>query len=196
MFVQIIQGKVKDPDLIRRQMERWRAELRSGATGFLGSTGGTTPDGRSITLARFESEDAARANSGRPEQSAWWQDTAQAYDGEPTFHDCREADEILGGGSDDAGFVQVIQGRAKDQQRMRTMAGEMEGELRKRRPDVLGGIVAWHGDGGFTQAVYFTSQEEARRREKETEQDELGQEFMSLIDGEPEFFDLTEPELD
>ena len=70
MFVQVIQGKLKDADLLNRQLERWRKEVKPGAKGYLGSTGGATADGRSIAIVRFDSEAAARANSGRPEQSA------------------------------------------------------------------------------------------------------------------------------
>ena len=40
MFVQVIKGRTSDADGLRRQDERWRAELRSGAKGFLGSTFG------------------------------------------------------------------------------------------------------------------------------------------------------------
>ena len=196
MLIQVIDGKVKDPDLLRRQMERWRQELKPGAAGYLGSTGGITPDGRSITLARFESEDAARANSERPEQSTWWNETAKAFEGDVTFHDCPESDTLLGGGSNDAGFVQVIQGRAKDPSAMRGEMRDMETQLRERRPDILGIVVAWHGDGGFTQAVYFTSEKETRQLEKATEQDDLRQRFMANFEGSPTFFDLREPELD
>ena len=196
MLIQVIEGKVKDADLLRRQMERWRGELKPGASGYLGSTGGITADGRGITLARFESEQAAKANSDRPEQGAWWNETAKAFDGPATFHDCREVDLLLGGGSNDAGFVQIIQGRAKNESEMRKRVSELEGQLRERRPDILGMMLAWHGDGGFTQAVYFTSEENARRQEQATEQDQLRQEYMSLFEGQPTFFDLTEPELD
>ena len=35
--------------------------------------------------ARFESEEAAQANSDRPEQGAWWAETAKVFDGEATF---------------------------------------------------------------------------------------------------------------
>ena len=196
MFIQVIQGKVKDPGLLRRQLELWRREIKPGARGYLGSTGGVTSDGRSITLVRFESEQAARANGERPEQGAWWTETAKAFDGGVTFHDCREVDTILGGGSNDARFVQVMDGRAKDQDQMRSRRQEFEPRLRERRPDILGMVAAWHGDGGFTQAVYFVSEEAAREREKETEQDDLRREFMSLIEGQPTFFDLTEPDLD
>lgn len=196
MFIQIIQGNVKDARLLERQMESWRRDIKPGAKGYLGSTGGTTPDGRSITLARFESEEAARANSERPEQGRWWSATAKAFDGDPTFYDCRAVDTMFGGGSNDAGFVQVIQARARSQEEMRSRRADMEERLRGRRPDILGMVVAWHGDRGFTQAVYFKSEAEARQGEKETEQDELRQEFMSLMEGQPTFFDLTRPDLD
>lgn len=197
MFIQIIEGKVKDKELLRRQTERWQAELKPGAKGYLGSTTGFSADGRSLTMARFESEEAARANSERAEQGAWWNETAKAFDGEPSFQDCADVDTLFGGGSNDAGFVQVIRGRAKDQESMRRRLPEMEPRLRERRPDVLGGIMAWHGDGGgFTQAMYFTSEADARKNEKATEDDELRQEFMALFEGPPTFLDLVELEMD
>src|SRR3954463_9394146 len=114
MFVQVIQGKVKDADLLARQTDRWVAEIKPGVKGYLGSTTGVTPDGRAITIARFDDKKSAEANSKREQQSAWWNETAKAYDGEPTFHDCTDVDTMFGGGSNDAGFVQVIQGKAKD----------------------------------------------------------------------------------
>jgi len=196
MFVQVIQGKVDDPGELRRQIDRWRTEIKPGAKGYLGSTSGSTPDGRDITVVRFESEADARANSERPEQGQWWAETAGAFDGEPTFHDAGEVDELLGGGSNDAGFVQVIQGKAKDQRAMRSRITGLEDRLRAARPDILGMLIAWHDHGEFTQVVYFRSEKETRERETATEQNELRQEFMSMIDGQPTFFDLTEPDLD
>jgi len=196
MFIQVIQGKVRDSDHLHRQMERWRSELKPGARGYLGSTGGVTPDGRGITLVRFESEETAHANSDRPEQGAWWSEMVKAYEGTVTFHACREVDRSLGGGSNEAGFVQVIQGRAKDQAEMRRHAQQREQQLHESRPDILGIVVGWHGDGGFTQAVYFTSAEAAHQGEAAMANGELGREFMSLIDGEPTFFDLATPDLD
>jgi len=196
MFIQVIQGKLKDAALFERQIDSWRRDIKPGAKGYLGSTSGTTADGRSITLARFESEAAAKANSERPEQGRWWNETAKAIDGDPTFYDCREVDTMFGGGSNDAGFVQVIQARAKNQEQMRSRSADMEGRLRERRPDILGMVIAWHGDGGYTQAVYFASEAEARRGEKETEQDQLRKEFMSMMETQPTFFDLTRPDLD
>lgn len=196
MFMQVIQGRVKDAELFRRQTQRWSSELKAGAAGFLGSTSGVTPDGRGILLARFASEKAAQANSRRPEQGAWWAQTEPAFEGAAEFHDCAEVDTVLGGGSDGAGFVQVIQGSTKDQAGMRELLREMDERLRQARSDVLGVTVSWHGDGGVTQAVYFASEDEARQGEKATESDELRQRYFSMFDGPLTFFDLTEPNLD
>ena len=196
MFIQVIQGKVRDAAHLNRQLERWRREIKPGARGYLGSTGGVTPDGRGILLVRFDSEEAARANSERGEQGTWWNETAKAFDGEVGFHDCREVDTVLAGGSNEAGFVQVIQGRTRDQEEMRRLLSQFERQLHERRPEILGTVTGWHGDGGFTEAVYFTSAESARQAERATENDELGRGFMELIDGEPAFFDLPTPDLD
>jgi hypothetical protein len=196
MFMQVIQGKVSDADHLQRQLERWRTDVKPGATGYLGSTSGVTPDGRTIAMVRFESEEAARANSERPEQGAWWAEASKAFDGEVTFHDCREVDTAFGGGTNEAGFVQVIQGRAKDEAEMRRRAPDFLNQLRQLRPDILGIVVGWHGDSGFTQAVYFASADAARQGEAATEGAELRKEFGDQIDGQPTFFDLTTPDFD
>ena len=68
MFIQVIKAKVKDPECVQRLVERWMAELRPGAEGFLGATIGITDDGTLVDLARFATREAAAANSGRAEQ--------------------------------------------------------------------------------------------------------------------------------
>ena len=72
MFIQAISGTVKDVDAMEREAERWQQELRPGAAGYLGMTSGVTDDNRYVTVVRFESAEAAKANSERPEQGAWW----------------------------------------------------------------------------------------------------------------------------
>ncbi|HET6818244.1 MAG TPA: hypothetical protein VFH66_13545 [Mycobacteriales bacterium] len=196
MFVQVIQGKVKDADLLARQSERWVREIKPGARGYLGSTTGVTPDGHAITIARFESAKDAAANSKSEQQTAWWNETAKAYDGEPTFRESTEVDTVLGGGSNDAGFVQVIQGTAKDQAGMRKQLGGMDAELRSTRPELLGMSVVWHDGGAFTQAVYFRSEAEARKAEAATENNEMRRSYMDLFAEPPTFLDLRSPLLD
>lgn len=197
MFAQIVQGRVTDPAGMRKQWERWVEDVKPGAQGFLGSTGGITASGEFITIARFESEEAARTNSDRPEQSAWWEETSQ-YLEDPMFHDCREVDIFGGGGSDNAGFVQVIQGKTKDVEKSRALDARMEPGMRERRPDVIGGINAWHPENGrFTTFIYFTSEAEARAKEKDMQNDETIAGYMremeELSDGEPKFLDISEP---
>lgn len=195
MFIQVIQGKVADPDRLRAAVEQWREELAPGAVGWLGTTAGVTPDGTAIAVVRFESEDAARRNGDRPEQQRWWSDASAAFAGDPTFHDCPEVFTFLDGGSDDAGFVQVIQGRVGDVDRVRRMMEESAPALRKARPDVVGGTIALHGDGGFTQTVYFTSEEAARegeRQEAPSEAPEMDEEMAQMM-REATFLDLPRP---
>lgn len=196
MFIQIIQGSVTDPEALKRSIARWQSEIKPGATGYLGSTSGITPDGRSITLVRFDSEEAAQANSSRPEQGAWWGEASKAFGDDVTFHDCREVDTAFGGGNDKAGFVQVIQGRTNNVAELRRAAIEMQDALHAERPDILGIVIAWHGDGSFTQAVYFESEDAARAGEQTMATSELGQKYGQLMDPDMTFFDLTDPEFD
>ena len=65
------------------------------------------------------------------------------------------------------------------------------------RPDLLGGLVAWHGDGGtFTQTSYFTSESDARLAEKSMGESPSMAEFMNQMDGPTTFYDLAEVDID
>ena len=194
MFVQVIQGQTSDVGAMRVQIEAWERDVKPGAIGFLGSTGGVTEDGDFITAARFDSEASASANSDRAEQSAWWEETSKLFNGEPTFYDCTDVDEFGGGGSDDAGFVQVIQGYAKDKEKMKEMGRQMEQDqsMQERRPDVIGGLVAWGPNDGFSQFIYFTSEEEARKGEQAGAEDEGGPDWSDMVT-DVKFLDLKDP---
>jgi hypothetical protein len=196
MFVQVIQGQVSDANAVRAALDRWLQDVAPGAIGWLGSTAGVTDDGNFIALARFESEDAARRNSERPEQDQWWTETAKLFTDEPTFHDCRDVVEFQEGGSDEAGFVQVIQGRVRDVERMRELDEQFGSMGTDFRPDIIGGVVAMHGDGGYTNAVYFTSEAEAREgesKEMPADMKALMDEEMALHEGELTYLDLRDP---
>jgi hypothetical protein len=198
MFIQVIQGQVLSVDGLRDEMERWRAELEPDAKGWLGSTTGVTDDGRFIALARFESEEQARRNSDRPEQGAWWSRMSQHL-GEVAFHDSARVHTFKDGGSDEAGFVQVIQGHSDALERVADLARAREEMLAVQAPHILGMTVAEHADrqGDFTQAVYFTSEEEARHWEQQrpAESDaELAEVFSLMTD--LRYFDLRDPWLE
>jgi len=200
MFIQVITGKVKDAEAFRKQDQRWHDELEAGATGFLGSTAGVTDDGRFFVSARFESADAAKRNSDRPEQGAWWAETEQ-YLSDVEFHDSNQQTTLFGGGSNDATFVQVMKGRVTDRDKITELASrtsEMESVLGAARPDVIGETIAFHDGGdGYTDIVYFSSEADARANEtKEMPADaqKLFEELMSAI-AVDEYFDLKDPVL-
>jgi len=190
MFVQVIQGTTREAEALREQRARWERELMPGAAGFLGATGGVSYDGEFITAARFESEEAAQRNSQRPEQDRWWSETQSHLDGEARFYDSTDVDVFLDGGSDDAGFVQVIQGTAKDRAKLAESLQKSEQWLRSNRPELIGGFVVWQ-DNDFSQFVYFTSEEEARAGESHDAPPEL-EERTSLVDN-LKFIDLHQP---
>jgi hypothetical protein len=196
MFVQIIQGKTSNPEALGAAVDRWMQELAPGATGWLGSTGGVTEDGRFIAVVRFESEEAARRNSERPEQDQWWAGTEKLFDGEAAFRDSSDIVVELHGDPDQAGFVQIMQGRSTDPDRAKQLMAQDEDKWAALRPDMLGSVGIGHAGGAYTMVMYFTSEAAARegeRREVPLELRANMEEMDKLSAGETEFFDLKEP---
>jgi hypothetical protein len=200
MFVQVIQGRVSDPAKVREQLDKWVADLAPGATGWLGSTGGVTDDGQAIALVRFESAEAAQANSDRPEQATWWeQGMAPLYDGEPVFHNSTNVELDMQGDPAQAGFVQVMQGRSTDNQRAGELMAADPTDWQAFRPEVLGSMWLAHEDDGWSMAIYFTSEADARsgeQKEPPAEFQATMQELESLAVGETHYLDLKDPWLD
>jgi hypothetical protein len=192
MFVQVIKGKVRDASAVPRRNAVWRSELMPGAKGFLGSTIGVADDGTFFALARFADEAAARANSDRPEQGAWWAETAKVFDGEPTFRESSDVVTLFGGGADNSRFVQVMEGRANDRAKAEALeTPEMLEQLRAARPDLLGSVRVWFDDGSWVEAAYFTNEEDARKGES-SDGGGPPEEYVSLF-GPTTFTDLRDP---
>jgi hypothetical protein len=196
MFVQVIQGRVADGDRLRAQLQRWESELAPGAVGWLGSTAGVTEDGQALAVARFESPEAARRNGDRPEQTAWWEETAALFTGEPLFHDSTSVEVDLAGDPDQAGFVQVMQGRTSDPERARRLMADDPTDWRSYRPEILGTLSLEHDTDAWTMVMYFSSEEAARegeQKEAPPETQAVMQELGTLMVGEPTFLDLKDP---
>ncbi|MGY1602295.1 hypothetical protein [Geodermatophilus sp. SYSU D00815] len=197
MFAQVIQGRTTDPAGLRAAMDRWVQELQPTSIGWLGSTGGITDDGRVVVVARFESADAARRNSERPEQSRWWEETRRFFDGEVTFLDSEDVVVDLSGDPDTAGFVQVMQGQVTDAERARKVVAELSSdELARFRPDVLGSVLVTTDDGRWVQTIYFTSEAEAREGERKEPPPQLRaamEELGRISTGETTYLDLRQP---
>jgi hypothetical protein len=195
MFIQIIQGPVADRVAARATIDRWTRDLEPGAIGWLGGTYGFTDDGQLVGVIRFESEEAARANSARPEQQAWWREMESHFTGPVTFHDCTDVQLLAGGGSDEAKFVQVIQGRLSDRERVHALAEQSSELLTTYRPDILGATIAIDDEGYFTETVAFSSEQEAReaeRRELPAAARQVMDEEMSLL-RDVRYLDLHQP---
>ncbi|HET6651891.1 MAG TPA: hypothetical protein VFH10_04550 [Nocardioides sp.] len=167
MFIQIIQGRCKRQDEMRALGDRWLREVAPQAPGWLGGTYGFTDDGEMIAVIRFESKDAAMANSQRPEQQAFWAEMERLYDGPVEFHDCERVVMMMDGGSDQAGFVQVIRGKLDDPDALESGMHDMETMLHEARPEIIGATFAIEDDGTFTETVAFTDEAAARRGESQ-----------------------------
>jgi hypothetical protein len=198
MFIRVIQGRATNPPGIRRDLGRWQRQLAADADGWLGSTAGITEDGWSITVVRFASEPQARRNSDRPEQREWWRDASQHL-ARIAVHDAPKVHTYGEGGADAAGFVQIIQGHSDDLERMASLGRDREQVLARDAPHILGMTVAEHADrpGDFTQIVYFTSEQDARRYQPEppVEADQTVQEERRSRMTDLRSFDLRDPQL-
>ncbi|HET6562866.1 MAG TPA: hypothetical protein VFG72_13405 [Marmoricola sp.] len=192
MFIQIIQGRCTREEELRAHLERWREEHGPQAEGWLGGTYGFTDDHEFLGIVRFESREAAMANSGRDDQTAWAREMMSLMDGPVEFHDCDDVTLMMDGGSDDAGFVQVIRGRVDDVERAKAMMSQDATSLHELRPDILGASLAVEDDGSFTETVFFTDEASARTGEQQEPPAEIREGLETMMAGAT-FYDLHRP---
>lgn len=188
MFIQVMQAKCSRADDVRAFMEKWSDD---DSIGFLGGTFGVTDDGDFLGVVRFESAEAASANSARPETDAMSREFAGLLDSPVEFSDYDDVTDFLGGGSDDAGFVQVIRGRVDDASAAKAFMND-PGDLQQMRPEIIGGTFAVSADGDYTQTVYFTDEASARQGEQQEPPAEVRDAIETMIAG-ASFYDLRNP---
>ncbi len=194
MFIQIIQGRCTRQDELRAMAETWPEQLGPGAQGWLGGTYGFTDDDQFVGVVRFESREAAMANSARPEQGEWAEQMMALMDGPVEFHDCDDVTLMMDGGSDSAGFVQVIRGRVAEPDRLKALMTDTE-MLHEMRPDILGATLAFEDDGTFTETIAFTTEAAAREGESQ-DFSEMPAEVRETLDTAMQgatFYDLHHP---
>ncbi|WP_243060556.1 hypothetical protein [Nocardioides sp. SR21] len=192
MFIQIIQGRCTRQDELQAVLDRWSQQLAPGADGWLGGTYGFTDDDLFMAVVRFEDREAAMANSERPEQGRWAEEMMACFDGPVEFHDCDDVVLLFDGGSDDAGFVQVIRGKVDDPARLRRLMTSDQAELKRMRPDILGATLAIEPDGTFTETVAFTDEASARSGEQTEPPEDVRRELDYAMQGAT-FYDLHHP---
>lgn len=196
MFVQVIHGKVADAAGFQRQTDKWQRELSAGAPGYLGSTQGVTKDGEVVAFVRFDTEEHARQNSNRPEQDAWWNETAKYMQGDAEFKETTDVMIDTIGNPDDAKFVQVIEGRTTNIARSKEILADFAGKWASERPDILARVATGFADGTYAAELFFTSEAEAREGESKPRPAEMQaamDEMRSLEPEPPRFFDLENP---
>jgi hypothetical protein len=194
VFIQILQGKCTRHDEMRAMADRWREELSEGAHGWLGGTYGFTDDDTFVGIVRFTDRAAAMANSERPEQGAWAEQMMALMDGPMEYHDCDDVTLMLNGGSDDAGFVQVIRGKIDDPERLKALMTDTD-VLHEARPEIIGATLAIEADGTFTETVSFTDEAAARSAEAR-DMDGVPEEVRATIQeamANATFYDLHHP---
>jgi hypothetical protein len=163
MFIQVIQGPAGSAEALRAASYRWTHELGSTSIGWLGCTSGVTEEGIFFSAERFESEQKAMLEGGRPGRRRWWSEMSRNLTGEATFVNCRDVEVYAPDPTaiDKAGYVQIVQGRVTDSTLMRTLLRSMSKEMILDRQDLLGSTLALHPDDGYTHILYFTSEDDA-----------------------------------
>ena len=160
MFVPVVRGRDRDPELTFARLDLWLHTLAPGAPGWLGTTAGVTRDHELVSFVRFASAADARHNSDRIEQAQWWAESAPVFAGDVTFDNYDEIALFGDGGSDAAALVEVLVGRVPRRRAGADPTSPLAGRVGLFSPRVIGGLVGLHDDGHFTQAVYLCHRED------------------------------------
>jgi hypothetical protein len=192
VFIQIIQGRCTRQDEMHALADEWREKHAPTVDGWLGGTYGFTDDDMFFGVVRFENREKAMANSERPEQGAWAERMAALFDGPVEFHDSDDVTLLFEGGSDDAGFVQIIRGKVDDPSRLRSIMTSDATSLHEMRPDILGATLAIEPDGTYTETVAFTDEESARKGEGVRPPEDVRGELEYAMQ-DAKFYDLRHP---
>jgi hypothetical protein len=145
-----------------------------------------TEDGHFIALARFGPKRRPDATATAPNRTSSGPRPPICSPERPPSKTATTSPST--GDPDDAGFVQVIQGRGSDPDRARELMGQDSSEWAAFRPDILGSLAVGHEGGAYTMAVYLTSEAAAREGERKEPPPELQaqmEEMVALSVGEP-----------
>ena len=194
MFIQMVQGSCMRHDDMRKLVDDWCSTM-STQPGWLGGTYGFTEDNQFIGVVRFESTEACRMARTRPDAGMWWAAAEECFDGMPELHESSDVMIMLNGGSDDAGFVQVMRGRVGNVEKLRHMHGDTEitSMLHQARPDLIGGTLVIEPDGHFIETVAFTSEAEARVAEQQEMPAEVATDMADGMGQDVQYLDLHQP---
>jgi len=193
VFIQMVQGRCSRPDEMRALVDDWCGSM-ADRPGWLGGTYGFTDDERFLGIVRFDSSSACLECAAAPDAATWWAAADALFDGSCEIHESEDVSMMLEGGSDTAGFVQVMKGRVADADKFRHFMTdtEMTSMLHDARPEIIGGVLAMEPDGTFVETIAFTDEASARKGEQADMPGEMQAEFDAAM-SDVEFIDLHRP---
>lgn len=193
MFIQMVQGRCDRQDEMRGLVDDWCGAM-ADQPGWLGGTYGFTDDGRFVGIVRFENSTVCRNNASTSDAAMWWAGAEALFEGSCEIHESEDVSMMLDGGSDDAGFVQVMRGTVADADKFRHVMTdtEMTNMLHQARPEIIGATLAMEPDGTFIETVAFTDEASARKGEQTDMPAEMQSEFESAMT-DVEYLDLHHP---
>lgn len=186
MLFQVVLGKVADPEAARRA---WEGISLADLTGWFGSAGGVTTDGRLVLSAAFESPEAAEA------AGSWWSALEGELESPTVVLETEDVAVVSVKPPTGAGFVQLMRAAVRDRERLEAVEAEIGPAFIEHRPDFLEGNRLWFDDGTLVALDYFSSEAEARAGEAKPLPEVLAtgfQQWFSLL-VDPEWYDLTNP---
>jgi hypothetical protein len=162
--------------------------------GWLGGTYGFTGDERFVGVVRFDSSTACRDSAAMADSAIWWAGADALFDSGCEIHESEDVSMMLDGGSDNAGFVQVMHGKVGDADKFRHFMTDTEvtSMLHQTRPEIMGATLAMEPDGTFIETIAFTDEESARKGEQLEMPAEMQQNFESAMT-DVEYIDLHHP---
>lgn len=176
-FAQVIEGYVDDRETALIDWNDWCASLPS--SGEINHTIGSSDDGRIVVLIFGDSATALGDEGSKLSAQPF-----SHFKGPAIVYESERIDASLFGPWEDAGCVQLIHGRARHIDRLEGLTQEMLAEVRETCPDVLGHVMIHYEDNRFTEAIYFTSEEDARseERNRSTRLEVLTRQWEELVD--------------
>lgn len=192
MFIQMVQGRCSREDEMRGLVDGWCSAM-ADQPGWLGGTYGFTDDQRFVGVVRFDSKTACEECAAAPDAGLWWASAEALFDEPCEIHQSEDVSMMLDGGSDSAGFVQVMYGKVGDADALRHLnSDEMTSMLHEARPEIIGSTLALEPDGTFIETVAFSDEASARRGEQQDMPEDVRDELMSAM-ADVSYLDLHRP---
>ena len=168
MFIQMVQGACDQQDDMRMLVDDWCTEV-ADQPGWLGGTYGFTEDDHFVGVVRWDSKASCDDYCTREGAAWWWAAASELLHSKAEIHQSEDVTLMLQGGSDDAGFVQIMKGKVGDADLLRRISTdqEMTAMLHQARPDIIGSTLLIEDDGSFVETISFTDEAAARAGEKQ-----------------------------